>query len=375
MLKNILESVSFSSHPHFFAAPARINIIGEHVDYLGGLVLPAAIQFQTIVGISKLEERKFELHSVKFGDSLVLNSFEYQKEKKWANYILGVLDEIEKLGYKLPGLQIVVDGNIPQGAGLSSSASLEVAVGYSVSEICNLGLSKKDIALVGQRAENNFVGTKCGIMDQFVIALAKTNTCLILDTSNLEYSYKLINIGSCEFFLIDSKVKHSLETSDYNKRREECESALKKIQEKISIPNLYSLPENNNLQEFNLTKEEIKRVQHVIGEKRRTQDAIHFLESNRPEQLGNILYEAHNSLANFFEVSCEETDFIVDRLRNEGCLGARMIGGGFGGCILVLDKIGKFERIANRIYSDYSRQFGIQPEFYKIQITDGVKEI
>ncbi len=375
MLKNILESVSFSSHPHFFAAPARINIIGEHVDYLGGLVLPAAIQFQTIVGISKLEERKFELHSVKFGDSLVLNSFEYQKEKKWANYILGVLDEIEKLGYKLPGLQIVVDGNIPQGAGLSSSASLEVAVGFGVSEICNLGLSKKDIALVGQRAENNFVGTKCGIMDQFVIALAKANTCIILDTSNLEYSYKLINIGSCEFFLIDSKVKHSLETSDYNKRREECESALKKIQEKISIPNLYSLPENINLQEFNLTKEETKRVQHVIGEKRRTQDAIHFLESNRPEQLGNILYEAHNSLANFFEVSCEETDFIVDRLRNEGCLGARMIGGGFGGCILVLDKIGKFERIANRIYSDYSRQFGIQPEFYKIQITDGVKEI
>lgn len=375
MSKIIHEALPFASPPRFFSAPARINIIGEHVDYLGGLVLPAAIQFQTNVAIAKLSEKKLELASVQFEESLSLSHYTYQPEKKWANYILGVLDEIEKLGHKLPGFQIAIDGNVPQGAGLSSSASLEVAVGYAVSEICSLGLTREEIAVLGQKAENNFVGTKCGIMDQFIISVAKKDTCILLNTSTLEYSYRNVNLGNCEFYLIDSKVKHSLDTSDYNKRREECDSALTKIQKEISVPNLYSLPLDISLQEFSLTKEELFRVRHVIGEKRRTEEALYFLESGRPDQLGKVLYEAHNSLANSFEVSCEETDFIVDRLRNEGVLGARMIGGGFGGCILVLDKIGNFERIAGTIHGDYSTQFGIQPDFYRFHLSEGVKEL
>ncbi|MCX8000352.1 MAG: galactokinase, partial [Leptospiraceae bacterium] len=188
--------------------------------------------------------------------------------------------------------------------------------------------------------------------------------------------YKMLNLGSCEFYLIDSKVKHALESSDYNVRRQECEAALKKIQKKLPhLKDLYSLPSDIDLEEFQLSSEEKKRVKHVMSEKRRTENVLHYLESGRPDQLGTALYETHASLSNFFEVSCRETDFLVDILQNEGVIGARMIGGGFGGCILVLDKIGNFERISNRVWKDYYSQFGIQIEFYRFQIDDGVREL
>ncbi|MCB1178224.1 MAG: galactokinase, partial [Leptospiraceae bacterium] len=179
-LKEKFHSIWKNSDPRIFISPARINIIGEHVDYLGGLVLPAAIHFVTEIAIAKNDLNKFRIHSVQFNESVEIEKLEYQKEKKWVNYVLGVLDEIKKEGFEFSGVDIVIDGNIPHGAGLSSSASLEVGIGYAISEIFELGLSREKIAIIGQRAENNFVGAKCGIMDQFVIATGKKDFCVLL---------------------------------------------------------------------------------------------------------------------------------------------------------------------------------------------------
>lgn len=375
-ISDLLNSLPFHEKPRVFISPARINIIGEHVDYLGGLVLPAAIDLHTQIAISPIPEKKWIFYSLLFHETVELEDFSYQREHKWVNYILGVLVELQNRGIEIPGLQIAISGNIPHGAGLSSSASLEVGIGFALSEILGLGLSRKEIALIGQKAENEFVGMKCGIMDQFVIANGKKDSALLLNTSNLEFEYKNINLGNCEFYLIDSKVKHALESSDYNVRRKECELALTKIREKLpTLPNLYFLPINQNLDDFDLTNELKKRVKHVIGEKKRTEQVLHYLNSGRPDQLGTALYETHASLSNLYEVSCPETDFLVDLLKNEDVIGARMIGGGFGGCVLVLDKVGNFERISNRVWKDYYSQFGIQLEFYRFQIDDGVREL
>ncbi len=375
-ISDLLKSLPFHNKPRLFISPARINIIGEHVDYLGGLVLPATIDLHTQIAISPFPEKKWIFHSVQFHETVELKNFSYQNEHKWVNYILGVFVEFEKKGIEIPGLQIAISGTIPHGAGLSSSASLEVGIGFALSEILRLGLSRKEIALIAQKAENEFVGMKCGIMDQFVIANGQKNSALLLDTSTLNFEYKNINLGNCEFYLIDSKVKHELEASDYNVRRKECEEALIKIKEKFpDLVNLYSLSIDQNLDELNLSNKLKKRVKHVLGEKKRTEDAIYYLNSGRPDQLGKVLYESHASLSNLYEVSCQEIDFLVDLLHNEDVIGARMIGGGFGGCVLVLDKIGNFERISNRVWKDYYSQFNIQLEFYRFQIDDGVREI
>ncbi|MCX8000852.1 MAG: galactokinase, partial [Leptospiraceae bacterium] len=250
----------------------------------GGLVLPAAINLHTQLAISRLPEKKWVFHSVQFHETVELSDLIYQQEHKWVNYILGIMLEIQKRGVELPGFQLAISGNIPHGAGLSSSASLEVAVGFALSEILNLGLSRKEIALIGQKAENEFVGMQCGIMDQFVIANGKKDFALLLNTSTLEFEYKNLNLGSCEFYLIDSKVKHNLETSDYNVRRKECEVALEKIRKKLpNLKDLYSLPIDTNLDDFELSTDEKKRVRHVIGEKRRTENVLYYLESGRPD--------------------------------------------------------------------------------------------
>jgi galactokinase len=371
-----LESIWGNTQGRVFSAPARINIIGEHVDYLGGLVLPAAIQFSTQIAIGKNQLGQIRLYSTQYKESFVLTKKEFQKEKKWANYVLGVLFELEKDGYILDGIDIIIDGNIPQGAGLSSSASLEVAVGYAISELFGFSIPKEKIAVIGQRAENNFVGTQCGIMDQFIIAVGKEDYCILLDTSNLKYEYKKINLGNCEFFLINSNVKHSLDTSEYNARRTECDRALMKIQ-KISpeYKNLYDLPVDIDLTQFKLELKEFLRVQHVLGEKKRTQDILHYFEAGQPENAGRLLYQTHESLSTRFEVSCEETDFLVESLHSESVLGARMIGGGFGGCILALDHKGRMERIRGLIEKTYFDRFSKKPEFYKFTISDGVKEL
>jgi galactokinase len=368
--------VSSSSNIRHFSSPGRINIIGEHVDYLGGIVLPAAIDFSLHALIQENATDEFHFYSSNFKQlTKHKRPFVNSEEFSWANYILGVILELEKKGFKIPGFNLLIQGNIPQGAGLSSSAALEVVVGYAISNLFGFKITKEDIALIGQAAENHFVGTNCGIMDQFIIATGKKDHCISLNTRTLKYEYHQFDLLDHEFYLINSNVKHSLKDSDYNRRRSECESALAKIQ-KIhpKILDLYSF-DKPLTEQYNFTEDEKKRVLHVISEKIRTMEIIKFLESGNINIVGRLLYECHWSLSKQFEVSCPETDFIVSTLQSLGATGARMIGGGFGGCVLVLDHPANFSRTAREIQKNYEQKFGYDVSFHRFKISDGVKEI
>ena len=364
--------------PRLFQAPARINIIGEHVDYLGGTVLPAAIDFAVQVYLRPNNTSAYNLHSVTYNETVELKKPLLPNPKSpWTDYIAGVIVEIEKKGHSIPGFDLLVDGNIPQGSGLSSSAALEVVTGYAINETFAFAISREEIAVIGQKAENLFVGTKCGIMDQFIIAVGKENDCISLNTDTLKYSYHHFDLGDYEFYLINSNVKHSLKDSAYNKRRSECESALIKIQTKY--PNFKHLYEVNlsdlEIEDCHLTEEERKRTKHVTSERERTKQVIKGLESGNFKEVGLALFQTHWSLSQEFEVSCPETDFIVDSLQNLGVTGARMIGGGFGGCVLVLDMKNHFSKIDAVLKKSYQQKFNLALDFYKFQISDGVKEI
>ncbi|WP_061222647.1 galactokinase [Leptospira weilii] len=357
----------------FFLAPGRINIIGEHVDYVGGIVLPAAIDFSIRIAIRKNKEQKFRIYSVSSGEKVETESIVFDSERSWVNYVYGVIEEFRKLNLISDFFDLVVWGNIPQGAGLSSSAAFEVVVAFALCEIHDWKFSREEIALLGQRAENHFVGVHCGIMDQFVISTAKEGFCISLDTESLRYDFHEMNLEGCEFYLIDSKVKHSLRDSDYNCRRKEVESAFYKIRKhKPSIRTLYQA-ELKDL-EKGLNEIEIKRAMHVVGERLRTLKVIESLKNGNAKTVGEILFECHDSLSKNYEVSCDETDFIVEELKVQGTLGARMIGGGFGGCILILDKAGRKNTLFEKIRTLYFGKFGIEPELYSVRISDGVRE-
>lgn len=360
----------------FFSAPGRINIIGEHVDYAGGIVLPAAIDVSIRIAIRKNEVGKFRIYSASSAEKIETSKILYDSKHSWVNYVFGVVEELRQLDFVSDFFDLVVWGNIPQGAGLSSSAAFEVAVGYALSTIHNWNLSREDIAVLCQKAENRFVGVNCGIMDQFVIATAKKDFCIALDTESLNYDYYEMRLDGYEFYLIDSKVKHSLKDSAYNDRRNEVESAFRKIKKgKPSLATLYQAePEDVENSSFGLNDIEKKRAKHVIGERLRTTKAIENLKNGNAKTVGEILFECHNSLSRDYEVSCEETDFIVEELKKEGALGARMIGGGFGGCVLILDKVGGRDILFEKIKTRYFQRFENEPQLYTFRISDGVKE-
>jgi len=359
-----------------FSAPARINIIGEHVDYLGGIVLPAAIDFSIDIMIRPNSSNTYRFYSENFNSLTQVNDIVKVEKHTWINYILGVIDQLQKRKFSIPGFDLSLNGNIPQGAGLSSSAALEVVLTYALSKIYKLDLNRTDIALIGQAAENEFVGTKCGIMDQFIISRGKKNNCISLNTDTLEYSYHEFDLEDKEFYLIQSNVKHSLKDSAYNTRREECESALAKIQKIYpKIQNLYDLADDFDISSVSLTLNEKKRLQHVLSEKLRTQNTIAGLITKNFQLVGQCLYECHWSLSKNFEVSCPETDFIVETLQKESIIGARMIGGGFGGCVLVLDNKESNKNYKIELTNSYRKMFNKDLSFYQFSISNGVHEV
>ncbi len=377
-IKNLLlENFGTSGEPiQSFRAPARINVIGEHVDYLGGYVLPAAIDFQVCVSARKNSIGKIQLYSEQYKEVATTDKPIYDKSHLWANYVYGVVEELIKNGFEIGGFDMAIDGNIPQGAGLSSSAALEVVTCFALASLFQFEISREKIALIGQAAENNFVGMKCGIMDQYIVANGKKNQCILLNTDTLEKTYHNLDLKDHEFYLINSNVKHSLQDSEYNNRRGECESALKKVKTNLPrIKNLYDLPIDTNLNSFSFSGVEIKRVQHVMGEKDRTNILLKSFASGDVFTAGKCLYETHDSLSRLFEVSCDETDFLVGMLKEKNASGARMIGGGFGGSILVLDKIGNRQNIEEEIKKSYKEKFNLNATFYGFQISDGVSKL
>ena len=363
-----------------YFAPGRVNLIGEHTDYNGGHVFPCALTLGTYGLARKREDRTLRFYSVNFEKLGVvetsLDDLVPHKEASWTNYPKGVMWAFEKRGYRLDhGLDILIWGNIPNGSGLSSSASLEVLTGVILKDIFGFDqVSMVDIALIGQDAENNFNGCNCGIMDQFASAMGKKDHAIFLDTNTLNYEYAPVVLEDAKIVITNSKVKHSLVDSAYNDRRNESETALRELQTEVEIQTLGDLTEEEFEMHKNAIKDPIrqKRAKHVVYENQRTIRAVEALKNNDVELFGKLMNASHQSLRDDYEVSCEEIDILVDLAQAmPGVLGSRITGGGFGGCTVSIVKNDTVDRFVEEIGKAYQEKVGHEAEFYVVEIGDG----
>ena len=366
-----------------YFAPGRVNLIGEHTDYNGGHVFPCALTLGTYGIARKREDNKLRFYSVNFERLGVIESsledLKPYKAAEWTNYPKGVMWAFEERGYKLPnGLDILLYGNIPNGSGLSSSASLEVLTGVILKDMFGFDVSMTDIALIGQFSENNFNGCNCGIMDQFASAMGKKDNAIFLDTNTLQYEYAPVVLEDAKIVIINSKVKHSLVDSAYNDRRNECETALKELQEVVAVQTLGDLTEEAFEKHKDAIKSEIrqKRARHAVYENQRTIRAVEALKENRIEEFGKLMNESHRSLRDDYEVSCKEIDILVDLAwETEGVIGSRITGGGFGGCTVSIVKNDAVDGFIKNIGEQYLAKVGHEAEFYVVDIGVGASRL
>lgn len=367
-----------------FFAPGRVNLIGEHTDYNGGHVLPCALSFGTYLLARKREEGKLRFYSLNFSDMGIVewktDGLKYRKEAGWTNYPAGVAWALQGRGFRIPGgLDVLVWGDIPAGAGLSSSASLEVVTGLALKEMFGfLELTMTDLALIGQYAENNFNGMNCGIMDQFAVAMGRKNQAIFLDTSTLDYQYVNVELKHARIVITNSMVKHSLVDSGYNARRRESETALHDLQQAADIRSLGELTE----EEFEKLKDAVadsvcrKRARHAVYENRRTIRAVEALNAGRIEEFGKLMNESHISLRDDYEVSCEEVDALVEcAWELPGVIGSRITGGGFGGCTVSIVENDAVEQFRETVIRKYREKTGLTAEIYVADIGDGAREL
>lgn len=384
LIQKFMELYGEGGEVSAYFAPGRVNLIGEHTDYNGGHVFPCALTLGTYGIVRKREDRILRFYSLNFESAGMIESSldELVPDKKagWTNYPKGVMWAFEKRGYQIPaGMDILIYGNIPNGSGLSSSASLEVLTGIMLKDTFGFdGVSMTDIALIGQDSENNFNGCNCGIMDQFASAMGKKDHAIFLDTNTLQYEYAPVILEDAKIVITNSKVKHSLVNSAYNDRRKECETALKELKEVIDIQTLGDLTE----EEFELHKQAIKdpvrrkRAKHAVYENQRTLRAAEALKKQDVELFGQLMNASHTSLRDDYEVSCEEIDILVDLAQAmPHVLGSRITGGGFGGCTVSIVKNDTVETFVEEIGKTYEEKVGHKAEFYVVDIGDGAKAI
>lgn len=369
--------------PRVFASPGRVNLIGEHTDYNGGHVFPCALSFNTYVLIAKRNDRKIRLFSANFADKPVIEAdlchIVYDKKQDWANYPLGVLAVLLKREYPIDsGFDILFWGDIPQGAGLSSSASIEVATAYALSSVFDLRIPKFELSKIGQEAENKFVGMNCGIMDQFASAMGKANHAILLDCNTLNYKHAPLDLNGVSILLCNTNKPHNLIESKYNERRSQSEHALQQLQSKLSIKALGELTE----EEFEANKElitdpvERKRAKHAVYENQRTLKAAQKLQEGDLSGFGKLMNDSHISLRDDYEVTGAELDAMASAAwEQEGVLGARMTGGGFGGCVVALVQNEHLETFKNNVARIYQAKTGYKPDFYVASAGAGAREI
>jgi galactokinase len=365
---------------YIFFAPGRVNLIGEHTDYNGGYVFPCALNFGTYVVIRKRDDRVLKMASVNFNYKASIDMVDINKKQdnKWVNYPLGVLNEFLKLGVKLTGLEMLFYGNVPNGAGLSSSASIEIATAVAINEFFNAGLSGVEMAQLGQRAENEFVGVNCGIMDQFSSAMGKANSAIFLDCITLEYKLVPLKLQGYKLVISNTNKRRGLADSKYNERRAECEKAVEYIRPFKPISFLGEI----DMDEFGLLKSKIpdetirKRAQHVVSEIDRTRRAVEELNAGNIQKFGQLMNASHNSLRDDYEVTGYELDTLVEEARKiPGVLGSRMTGAGFGGCTVSLVPENEIENFIKTVGEHYNKKTGLKADFYIAEIGDGAKRI
>ncbi|MEX0844218.1 MAG: galactokinase [Balneolaceae bacterium] len=375
-IKQVFES-KFGVKPVLIQSPGRVNLIGEHTDYNDGFVLPAAIQKVIVLAMAPNELGKVRAYSVDMDESVELNLDDLQKSKKhWANYIKGAISELQKIGYEPKGFDVVFGGDIPIGAGLSSSAALEGGILVGIEKLFDFGLSRKQMARIGQLTEHNHVGVNCGIMDQFINLHGEANKVLKLDCRTLEYEMYPFERDDIKIVLCNSKVSHNLASSEYNVRRAQCEVGVRIMQK--------SRPDIENLRDVDINileshRSELdpvvyRRCKYVIEENQRVHDACNDLEKNDFESFGNRMFESHYGLSNDYEVSCKELDILVEIAKEQpGLLGCRMMGGGFGGCTINLVEEQHVASFTETITKEYKAKTGKDTEIYITQINAGAK--
>ncbi|MCM8762651.1 MAG: galactokinase [Candidatus Omnitrophica bacterium] len=353
--------------------PGRANLIGEHIDYQGGYVLPVGVDRFIFSCGRKRKDNKIKLFSFNYNQYFETDTEHiiYQKKYKWANYILGVLEEYKKIGYEISGMEIAIGGNIPVGSGLSSSAAVEISIAVLFQKITGIEIEPLELIKLARRAENEFVGVSCGIMDQFSIYLSKKDNALLINCKTLEYKYAPLLMNGLKFLLVDTKKERSLSSSVYNSRVASVKEAVMAIRQYRDIEFLTDL-DDITLYKDKLSEETYKRALHIVEENKRVLDAVSCLEKNDFNGFGQLMYQSHKSLKDLYEVSCEELDFIVGFGKNiEGVKGARLTGAGMGGCALVLLEENIISQFISELTSLYKKTFGINPEFYLFQPVDG----
>lgn len=362
--------------PRVVEAPGRVNLIGEHTDYNDGFVLPAAIQFHTSVAIAPRPDEKLVLYSGNYQEQIEfsLSRLPLRRQNHWSDYVIGVVHQLLSWSNQVSGAYVLIVGDVPQGAGLSSSASLEVAVCKAFLETSSEALDGTEVAKLCQRAENEFVGARCGIMDQFVSVHGKKDHALLLDCRSLEYQQQPLPDG-VRLVICNTMVRHSLAGGEYNQRRKECEEGARFFASKL--PGIKAL-RDVSMGDFRKYEPELpeptrRRCRHVIGENARVVEAARALQQGDLERFGQLMHESHASLREDYEVSCRELDVMVDLARGcDGVYGARMTGGGFGGCTINLVKSEEVESFRAKMAENYEQATGKRPQIYVCTAADGV---
>ncbi|MCC8094920.1 MAG: galactokinase [Tannerellaceae bacterium] len=361
-----------------YASPGRINLIGEHTDYNGGFVFPGAIDKGMVAeirlnGTDKVRAVALDLNeTVEFG----LNE-EDAPQASWARYIFGVCREIIKRGGKIAGFDTAFSGDVPLGAGMSSSAALESTYAFTLNDLFDLQIDKFELAKIGQSTEHNYCGVKCGIMDQFASVFGKERSLMLLDCRSLEYKYYPFNPKGYKLVLLDSVIKHELASSAYNKRRESCErvaAAIRKNHPEVEFLRDATMDMLNEVK-AEVTEEDYMRAEYVIEEVQRVMDVCAALEKGDYETVGEKMYGTHHGMSKLYEVSCEELDFLNDIAKACGVTGSRVMGGGFGGCTINLVKEEKYDAFVQKAFTDYKEKYGREPKLYEVVISDGARKL
>lgn len=370
----------FKKEPIVIRAPGRINLIGEHTDYNDGFVMPAAVDKEIFFGISASADGLSVLYSLNYNErfEVDLDNPRPVTTPRWANYVLGVLFQFRERGYPVKPFYCAIGGNVPLGAGMSSSAAMECGFAVALDELNQLGVPKLDMVHMAQWAEHHFVGVKCGIMDQFASMMGKKDHVMVLDCRSLTHEYAPLDLREYQIVLCDTKVKHSLVDSEYNTRRKECESGVKTLQQ--YFPGIKSLRDVNigMLEEH---KDEFggkvyQRCRYVVREIARVQAASADLNAGNLEAFGEKMFETHEELSHLYEVSCKELDFLVSEAKTfSGVLGARMMGGGFGGCTINLVKRADAGDFIRKVGERYRSTFSIEMGVYQVNIVDGTGRV
>lgn len=364
----------FSSNPVFYASAGRINLIGEHTDYNGGFVFPGAIDKYIMTAININGTDKVRLYSVDMNQYTEFGLREEDKPaEQWACYVFGVCREVIKRGFEVKGFDAVFAGNVPLGAGLSSSAALESCFAYALNDLFNDNkISIFELALIGQSTEHNYCGVNCGIMDQFASVFGKKDCLMRLDCRSLEFKYFPFKPVGYKLVLVNSQVKHELVDSPYNKRRESCERVAKTLGVETLRDADMSMLEAAKAQ---ISDEDYKRAVYVIGEKQRVLDVCEALEKGDYETVGQRMYETHHGLSKDYEVSCEELDFLNDVAKECGVTGSRIMGGGFGGCTINLVKEDLYDSFVQTAKTKFNEKYGIEPIIIDVVISDGAHKV